>query len=108
MAETGFKGYNQDRGRTGQKGPIPQKRLVVVLRVLIDTSKSRASSRMRDDARATLRQLMETANWNTPYVLRNVGAKRCRYLRGLGYDVPIEDAMRSAIDRLEIWIERHG
>ena len=103
---SGFRGHNQAAGRTAPRGPMPQRELVSVLRVLIDTSRAKVSSRTRDDARATLRELLANANWRTPYVLRNIGARRCRYLMGLGYDVPIEDATRSAIDRLVQWGER--
>lgn len=105
---SGFRGHNQS-ARTGvAKGPMSQRELVQVLRIIIDTARARAASRTRDDARSALRQLMATANWRTPYVLRNLGARRCRYLMGLGYDVPIEDATRSAIERLVQWGERNG
>lgn len=103
-----FRGYNQTGGSPRRIGPIPQRELVTTLRILIDTARARAASRTRDEARQTLRELMAVANWNTPYVLRNIGAKRCRYLRGLGYAVPLEDAMRSSISRLEQWVERNG
>ena len=105
---TGFRGHSQSAGSPVAKGPMGQRELVQVLRVLIDTSKSQASSRTRDDARKALRELLKEANWHTPYVLRNLGARRCRYLAGLGYSVPIEDMTRSGIDRLNQWAERNG
>ena len=105
---TGFRGHSQNAGRGAAKGPMGQRELVQVLRVLIDTSRSKASSRTRDDARKTLRELLKEANWHTPYILRNLGARRCRYLAGLGYDIPYADATRTGIDRLEQWLERYG
>jgi hypothetical protein len=101
-----FRGHGQEKNRTGVAiGPLGQKRLVLVLRVLIDTSRGKAASKTRDDARRALRELMAVANWRTPYVMRNLAAKRCRYLRGLGYDVPLEYAMRTSIDRLAQWVD---
>lgn len=103
-----FRGHNQE-GRTGvAKGPLGQRNLVAVLRVLIDTSRAKASSRTRDDARHALRELMETANWDTAYVRRNIGVRRCRYLAGLGYPMPAADVLRSSVDRLTEWSRRKG
>lgn len=96
---TGFRGHSQSEGGA-QKGPLGQRELVSVLRVLIDTAKGKSASRTRDDARATLRDLLSEANWNTPYVLRNIGAKRCRYLSGIGWPVPSKYALRSDVERL--------
>ncbi len=103
-----FRGSNQAAGSRQPKGPVPQRKLLVLLRSLIDTSRSKAASRTRDEARAALRELMATTNWHTPYVLRNLGTKRCRYLSSLGYDIPVEDTMRSTIERLNQWTERKG
>jgi hypothetical protein len=106
-----FRGSNQAAGRVGgatPKGPIPQKRLVQLLRVLIDTAQEKSASKTRDDARATVRLLMATANWNTPYVTRNIGARRCRYLLGLGYPVDYKPAFRSSVERLTKWGDEHG
>ena len=104
---SGFRGHGQER-RGPQIGPVSQRQLVKILSVLIDTARSRGASKTRDDARRALRDLMTEANWNTPYVTRNIGARRCRYLIGLGYKVPIEAATRSDIDRLEQWSEQKG
>lgn len=88
----GFRGTNQAAGRAHPEGigPINQRKLLRMMRVVIDTSQSKASSRGRDDARKSLTWLYREAHWNTPYVLRNLGVKRCRYLRGLGWTVPME------------------
>lgn len=104
----GFRGHGQDRGRTAERGPVSQKQLLLMLRVLIDTSRGKAASRTRDEARRALRELLAMANWNTSYVLRNLGARRCRYLSGLGYPVPAELALRSDIERLATWSEHNG
>ena len=105
---TGFRGHNQSAGTAGRKGPIPQRKLLLMLKVLIDTCRDRGAGRERDEARRLLREVMATANWDTPYVRRNLGSRRCRYLLGLGYPVPIEDATRSTIDRLNEWREKRG
>lgn len=102
-----FRGHNQAAGGPGKRGVIPQRELVRVLRVLIDTARA-VPGRGRDEARATIRDLLATANWRTPYVLRNIGARRCRYLAGMGYPVPAEFALRSTIETLRQWDERRG
>lgn len=103
-----FRGHNQAL-RTGvTKGPVPQRELLSILRVLIDTSRARAASRTRDEARKALRALLAEANWQTAFVLRNLGAKRCRYLSGLGYPVSSEYSARSDIGRLNQWGGRDG
>ena len=103
-----FRGHSQHLGTNTTKGPVPQRQLLSLLRVLIDTARARAASRTRDEARRTLRSLMAEANWQTPYVLRNLGARRCRYLSGLGYPVSSEYALRSSIERLDQWADRNG
>lgn len=103
---TGFRGHNQD-GRTGtKKGAIGQRQLVKVLSPLIDACQSKAPSKVRDDARATLRDLLAASNWRTAFVLRNLGVRRCRYLAALGYDIPSADLTRSSVERLNQWAER--
>ena len=105
----GFRGHNQSAGwGSPQKGPLGQRDLVAVLKVLIDTAQTKASSRTRDEARRTLRGLMATAHWDTNYVRRNLGIRRCRYLAGQGYPMPADDLTRSSIDRLMQWAERRG
>ena len=103
---TGFRGHRQDAGTPQRIGPLGQRELLRSLRILIDTAREKGASKTRDDARRTLRELMAVAHWNTSYVLRNLGAKRCRYLAGLGYDVAAEFALQSSIDRLEQWVAR--
>ena len=98
-----FRGHHQERRSAVAIGPVPQRELVIMLRVLIDAAKAKGAGKTRDDARRTLRELLAVANWSTSYVLRNIGARRCRYLSGLGYNVPAADALRSSIERLEQW-----
>lgn len=77
----------RNRGRTnGERvGPISQRHLLRLMKPLIDAAASKASSRTRDDSRATVRRLMAEANWNTPFILVHLGAKRCRFLASMGY-----------------------
>jgi hypothetical protein len=108
----GFRGHGRERGnRTlgpNPIGPVSQANLLPMLRILIDASRGKAASRTRDEARASLRQLMTTANWNTPYVLRNLRARRCRYLYGLGYPVPSHYLIGDDPSRLVEWSRRNG
>jgi hypothetical protein len=109
MRPDGFRGHGREKNRTGVAiGPISQKRLLPMIRVLIDASRSKAASRTRDDARAALRLIGQTANWNTPYILRNLRARRCRYLYGLGWPVPTSYLVADDISRLVAWNEQHG
>jgi hypothetical protein len=109
---SGFRGYNQAAGRgAGPKsiGPVSQRDLVRLLCPIIDAAKAKASSRTRDDARKTLRHLLNEAHWQTPYVRQNLGVRRCRYIAGLGYPMPAADMERRAdIERLEQWLEKRG
>lgn len=95
----GFKGSNQDAGRTGRKGPVSQDDLVPLLRALVDASKAKSGTRTRDEARAALRALLGAANWNTSYVLTNIGVRRCKYIARLGYPVPYTYLLVSQVDR---------
>ena len=105
---SGFRGHGQDK-RTGvAKGPISQRKLVNILSILIDTSRGKAASKTRDDARQALRDLLVVANWMTPYVMRNIGSRRCRYLSGLDYPVPIEYVIPTGLERLERLDARRG
>lgn len=107
-AVDGFRGHHRERRSRAPIGPVAQRDLVVILRKLIDVSRGKSSSRTRDEARRMLRLLMAEANWNTPYILRNIGAKRCRYLSGMGYTIDAAYSMRSSIERLEQWVDRNG
>lgn len=102
---TEFRGHGQSKGTGTTKGAIPQKKLVKLLGVLIDTARARSASKTRDDARAALRWLETEANWHTPFVLRNIGLRRRRYLRTIGY--PIEDIWLADVvedlERLAKW-----
>lgn len=102
-----FRGHGQEKRTGSTKGSIPQRQLVKILAITIDTARAKAAGRGRDEARATLRLIMAEANWSTPYVFKNIGARRCRYLAGLGYKIPYEDATRSTIDRLQEWGRTH-
>lgn len=103
---TGFRGHGQEK-RAPQKGSIPQRQLVKILSITIDTARAKAAGRGRDEARTALRLIMTEAHWDTPYVRRNLGIRRCRYLAGLGYPMPYEDVTRSRIADLEEWGRTH-
>lgn len=82
----GFRGSNQDHDHRGPRiGVIRQHRLLPMMRVLIDKAREEHSSRTRDAARTTLRDLHATAHWNTSFVLRNLGVRRCRWLAEQGW-----------------------
>ena len=85
----GFRGSNQAAGTPYRKGAIAQWRLLPMMRALIDiAARDRHDSPARTQARATLREIHDTCNWNTSFILRNIGLRRCRYLRGMGWEIP--------------------
>ena len=78
--------FTGERGPGGnRKGPVSQRDLLRLMKVLIDASMGKVGSTSRDQARWTLRQLLAVSNWKTPRVLMGLGARRCRYLSILGY-----------------------
>lgn len=79
---------------TPVKGSVQQRELVPVLCTLIDEARRPQSTAHRDIARSKLRALREDANWNTAFVLHNLGSRRCRYLASLGWPVPSRYLMR--------------
>lgn len=87
---SGFRGTNQYHDHKGERiGAISQWRLLPIMRACIDiAAREGHGSATRDQARATLRMIRTDCNWQTAFVLRNIGIKRCRYLRGLGWPVP--------------------
>ena len=100
-----FRGHSQGDGGWTRKGPVPQRELVKLLGSLVDASKAKSGTRTRDEARAALRALLDIANWNTSYVLSNLGVRRCKYLAGLGYPVPytylwVSDKDKERLERL--------
>lgn len=66
----------QQREERARKGPISQRELVTALNTLVDAAKARSASRTRDEARASLRWLLDNANWNTGYVCHNIGDRK--------------------------------
>lgn len=70
-----------------KKGEYSQRELLLILKDLIASASAKGASAHRDLARAELRRVMETSNWNTEYIIYNLAAKRCRYLRSLGYPI---------------------
>lgn len=96
-------GFQGSHARTRQ-GPISQRELVAAISALVDAAKARSASRTRDEARASLRWLLDNANWNTGYVCHNVGVRRCKFIAAMGYPVPYAflDATRGRerLDRL--------
>lgn len=72
----------------GRKGPISQRALVPMLKELVDSAMAPNSTAHRDIARTRLREVLETANWRTSYVLNNISPKRSRYIASIGHWVP--------------------
>lgn len=68
-----------------KKGDITQRELVPTLKLLVDDASSKQSTAHRDISRMLLREILETANWRTPYVLRNISSRRCRYIASMGF-----------------------
>jgi hypothetical protein len=95
---------------TARKGPVGQRQLLDLMKPLIAAAMSKAASRTRDDSRRMVRRLMAEANWNTPFVLVHLGAKRCRYLSSLGYviDSKYLAAAPGDVDRLNQYEVRRG
>ena len=73
-----------------KKGDLTQRELVPTLKRLIDDASSKQSTAHRDIARMRLREILESANWRTAYVLRNISSRRCRFIAGMGFWVPGE------------------
>jgi hypothetical protein len=95
-----FRGNNQAAGGV-PKGPVPQRDLVPLLKALIDASRAKSGTRTRDEARAALRSLLAVANWHTPYVMKNIGERRCRYLNQMGHPIPYTYLRAGGLERLE-------
>jgi hypothetical protein len=103
-------GMSDPRNRgtdTTRKGPVGQERLLGLLKALIDAARRPVPSRTRDDARVAIRQLLAVANWRTPYILRGLGAKRCRYLSSLGYVIESKwlGPRPGDLDRINAYVE---
>jgi hypothetical protein len=80
-----------------KRGPIAQRQLLLVLRLLIDASKADRSGK----ARERLHRVLQTCHWRTPYILHNIGVKRCQMIASLGYSVPVEYLIPESVpDRL--------
>lgn len=73
-----------------KKGEWAQRELVPKMKILIDDAASKQSSAHRDIARSELRSLLETTNWRTTYVLKNISSRRCRFVASMGFWVPGE------------------
>ena len=83
-------------------GPVPQRELVRLLSALVDASRARSGSRTRDEARAALRALLDNAHWNTPYVRRNIGLRRRKFISRLGYFIPYDELRLDEGDREQL------
>lgn len=96
-----FRGSNQE-GRTGVRiGPLSQRELVATLRALIDASRARSASRTRDEARAALRLLLDNSHWDTPYVRRNIGLRRRKFIAAMGHRIPYDELVPEGTERLD-------
>ncbi len=71
-----------------QVGIYTQRELVPILKDLIDDASAKGASTHRDIAKAELRRVLKDSNWNTTFILNNLGARRCKYLASLGQPVP--------------------
>ena len=101
---------NRGTDRHHQKGPVSQRQLLRLLKPLIDASMGKASSATRDQSRAAVRRLMAEANWRTPFILQNIGARRARYLSSLGYLIDSKwlTSGDGDVERINAWSEgRH-
>jgi hypothetical protein len=70
------------------KGPIAQRQLLVELKALIDAARVPNSTAHKDIAKSKIREMLETTNWKTGFVLWNLGPARCKYLASIGHWVP--------------------
>lgn len=73
-----------------RKGPISQRDLLPLLKELIDDSMAGSSSAHRDLARSKLREILETANVRTPFIMHGLIGRRARYLNSIGFWVPMQ------------------
>lgn len=91
-----------------KKGEYSQRELLLVLKDLIAQASAKGASAHRDLARARLREVMANESWDTEYILYNLAAKRCRYLRSLGYPISWHRlyAKPGDVERLEAGKER--
>lgn len=73
-----------------RKGPIAQRELVGTLIQLIDAARAGNSTAHKDIAKSKLRALLSDpdANWRTPFIGHNLGARRSRYLDSIGFWTP--------------------
>lgn len=103
---------NRGKDRHHRKGPVGQRELLRLLKVLIDASMRPTGSLSRDQARQGVRALLASTNWQTPFILQNLWPKRCRYLSSLGYVIePKYLAARPGdVERINAYGEgrRHG
>lgn len=91
-----------------RKGPISQRDLLKVLLPLVDVAMGKVSSKSRDDARGLLREVLTVANWQTPFILRNLSTRRCRFLTRMGYPIPSRYLLRLTTDAdIKAWAARN-
>jgi len=76
-----------------------QRELIQILVPLIDAARTEGATVHRDIARARLREMKTTENWNTIYILNNLSSKRCRYLASIGWPVPSRWLYRPKVGR---------
>ena len=91
-----------------RKGTVTQRLLLLQLKNLIDEASAKGAGIGRDNARRDLKLMMKEESWNTEFIRYNLGVKRCRYLRSVGY--PIANrylfASEDDIERIKSWEER--
>lgn len=100
------RGYGQ--GGSPKKGTIAQRALLVHLKLMVDEAAAKGAGLTRDRAREELKRIRREDNWNTDYILYNVAAKRCRYLRSIGWPVPTSRlfARENDVERITAWSDK--
>lgn len=95
-------------GGGARKGSMAQRTLLEVLKNLIDEASAKGAGAARDIARDHLRDTLLDANWRTPYIWKNLGVRRCRYLASIGKSVPFEYLYTSEKDIARIEAHKEG
>jgi hypothetical protein len=87
---------------------IAQRPLLEQLKYLIDHASAKSASAARDVAKSNLRAAMRDGDWNTVFILYNLGVRRNRYLRSIGYPVPSKYlyARESDVERINAYHEK--
>jgi hypothetical protein len=96
------------KGGSPRQGTMSQRDLLERMKVVIDQASARGAGIGRDNAKAALRELLRVEHWDTEFIRYNLGVKRCRYLRSLGYPISNRHLFASEddVERITAWEER--